>query len=51
MIKIYPTLLLSLLLAFTVNAETNTYRLTDFFAGESIIRLEGVLGIFPSKKT
>lgn len=41
MIKIYPMLLLSLLLAFTVNAETNTYRLTDFFAGESIIRLEG----------
>jgi hypothetical protein len=41
MIKIYSTLLLSLLFAFTVKAETNTYRLTDFFAGESIIRLEG----------
>lgn len=41
MIKIYPTLLMSLLLAFTVQAETSTYRLTDFFAGESIIRLEG----------
>lgn len=41
MIKINSTFLLSLLLAFTVQAETSTYRLTDFFAGESVIRLEG----------
>ena len=41
MIRIYSTLLLSLLFALTVQAETSTYRLTDFFAGESIIRLEG----------
>jgi len=41
MIKKYLTTLLLLCISFTLSAQTNTYRLTDFFGGQSTVRLQG----------
>ena len=41
MIKKYLIFTLCLCMSFTLAAQTETYRLTDFFGGDGTVRLEG----------
>ena len=41
MIKTYLMLIVSLLVSFSALAQTETFRLTDFYSGDGIIRLQG----------
>ena len=41
MIKKYLMFIVCLCMPFTLAAQTDTYRLTDFFGGESTVRLQG----------
>ena len=41
MIKKFLMFIICLCMPFTLAAQTDTYRLTDFFGGESTVRLKG----------
>lgn len=41
MIKTYLMLIVSLLVSFSALAQTETFRLTDFYSGDGVIRLQG----------